>query len=174
MRWSAADRDGPAAYAGRIGSAIALARSGELVQAENLLADVLQRRGRFQKSVEWYTRRELASVLSRQGKFDEATSEFAKIFSEQERGPDAPGGAAIEILIERAAHHRRMKNYENAATDARLARQLAAEGLPAVNWIIAMADAETGPCADPAGAVRTVGIVIAGCSSPTAGNLRCK
>ena len=134
--------DGPAVYAGRIGSAIALARSGELARAEELLAAALERDDRFQKSVEWYARKELASVLGRRGRTGEAATHFALIFAEQELGPDAPGGAAIEILIDRAAHHRRVGDYEQAEADARRARDLAAERLPDGNWIIAMADSE--------------------------------
>ena len=134
--------DGPAAYAGKVGMAIALAREGKLAEAEDLLTTVLQRRDRYQKSVEWYTKKELASVLSRQGRFAEASELFDAVFSEQENGPDAPGGAAVEILIDRAAHFRRMGDYARAETDAALASRLGAEGLPPDNWIIAMADAE--------------------------------
>ncbi len=134
--------NGPAAYAGRSGVAIALARQGRLQQAEDLLRTVLQRRDRYQKSVEWYVEKELASVLSRQGRFDEASQLFDEIFAEQEHGPTAHGGCAIEILIERAAHRRRMGEYERAEADALRARELAALGLSADSWIVALADAE--------------------------------
>ncbi|HNP64313.1 MAG TPA: serine/threonine-protein kinase [Woeseiaceae bacterium] len=134
--------DGPAAYAGKVGIAIALAREGRLTDAEDLLTEVLQRRDRYQKSVEWYMKKELAAVLSQQGRFDEASQLFDAIFLEQERGPDEPGGAAIEALIDRAAHFRRMQDYARAEADAALARDLGAKGLPPDNWIIALADAE--------------------------------
>lgn len=134
--------DGPAAHAGRVGIAISLARAGRLSEAEELLTEVLKRRGRSQKSVDWYVQRELASVLSRQGRYAEATRLFDTILSEQEHGPDAPGGAAIEVLIQRAAHHRRSGDHERAEADARLARDLCSDRLPPDNWIAAMADAE--------------------------------
>jgi len=134
--------DSPAVYAGQVGSAIALARDGDFSAAEELLTEVLARQDRMQKSVEWYARKELATVLSQQSRFDEASGHFARIFEEQENGPDAPGGAAIEALIDRAAHHRRAGSIDRAEADARLARDIAAERLPANTWIVALADLE--------------------------------
>lgn len=137
-----AGEDGPAAHAGRVGIGISLARAGQLTEAEELLTEVLERRGRSQKSVDWYVQKELASILSRQGRYAEASRMFDAILAEQEHGPGAPGGAAIEVLIQRAAHNRRSGDHERAEADARLARDLCRDGLPPDNWIAAMADAE--------------------------------
>lgn len=133
---------GPAAYAGRTGVAVALARDGQLEEAEDMLRAVLQRHDRYQKSVEWSAEKELASVLSRQGRFDEASQLFNEVFAEQEYGPTSHGGAAVEVLIERAAHRRRMGKYILAEDDATRARELAEQGLSADSWIVALADVE--------------------------------
>ncbi len=134
--------DSPAVYAGRLGGAIALARAGEFGKAEAIFTELLARQGRSQKSVEWNARKEFATALSRQGRFDEASAQFVRIFEEQEHGAGRPGGAAIEALIARAAHRRRSGDFDRAAADAQLARELAMDGLPAASWIVAMADAE--------------------------------
>ena len=133
---------GPAAYAGRAGVAVSLAREGRLEEAEELLRVVLQRPDRYQKSVKWSAEKELASVLSRQGRFEEASELFTNIFAEQEHGPTVHSGCAIEILIERAAHRRRMGEYVLAEDDATRARELADQGLTAESWIVALADVE--------------------------------
>ena len=136
--------DAPTALVSRIGLGVALARTGEMTEAEQHLAFALEHRGRFQKSYEWRAERELASLLSRQGRFEEASAMFDEILAEQENGPDALSGAALEVLIDQAAHYRRTGNHEEAAAIARRAADIGRDVLPADNWIVALADAEIG------------------------------
>jgi serine/threonine-protein kinase len=136
--------DAPTALVSRIGLGAALARADKLPEAEQHLNFVLEHRRRYQRSYEWRAERALASLLSQQGRFEEASALFDNILAEQQHGPDDLSGAALEVLIDQAAHYRRAGELEAALFAARRAGEIGRDVLPADNWIIALADAEAG------------------------------